>query len=182
MGSGNCPLDAIAYNSIMQRAVVDTSFWGAAVALGVDAYLTTLFRRPLWMPRAVIDEVMAQNPEAPGRVYPRQVRLAVALEDGRVQEWDPEQPYPRFGRGEAACLGVALQHRCHLLLNDRRPYQEALRLGIAAVSVPEVVGILAGRGTISAHTARVWLDALRDTVAEEMIDAVERILGREGQA
>lgn len=163
--------------------MVDTSFWSAAVATGVDAYLTDLFAVPLWMPQAVVDEVMAPNPLAPSRVYLRQQRLRAALRHGEMVVRDPVTPYWRFGRGEAACLGLAHEVGCYLLINDHRPYIEAINvLRLNVLSVPDVIAILASRGTVAIGTALAWLDLLRDTVSDALVDTVAEMLREGGSA
>ncbi len=170
------PADVVVYNRIMDLATVDTSFWSAAVAVGVDAYLYGLFASPLYMPEAVIAEVMAPHPAVPSRIYPRQVRLKLAMEDGRVLQRDPARPYWRFGKGEAASIGLALETGCYLLMNDLRPYREAIGIGLSVLCLPDIVAILATRNVVAARTALNWLDALRDTVGTALIDAVVDVI------
>lgn len=147
------------------------------MALGADAYLTDLFAVPMWMPDAVIQEIEAPNPSAPRRVYLRQQRLREALRHGDVVVRNPTRPHERYGSGEAACIGLALETGCELLINDYRPYAEALtRLGLDVLSVADFIAILAGRGTVGENTALAWLDQLRDTVSDALVEPIIEIL------
>lgn len=115
------------------------------VAVGADAYLTDLFAIPMWVPDAVVQEVEAANPSAPRRVYLRQQRLREALRHGDIVVRNPTRPYERYGPGEAACIGLAIETGCELLINDYRPYRDALtRLGLNVMSVADFIAILAG--------------------------------------
>lgn len=158
------------------RAVVDTSFWSAACHLGLEAFLYELFSRPLYMPDAVVEEVLRQTPGKPRRVYPYQQRLKIALEDGRIARRNPAEPYDRFGTSERACIGLALEQRCILLINDYRPYDAARRLGIAVMSVPELAVVLAGAGIMATRTARIHLDTLRDRTSDALIEMALGVL------
>ncbi len=161
----------------MNQAVIDASFWSAAVALGADAYLADLFAIPMWMPGAVVGEIEAPNPSAPRRIYLRQQRLREALRHGDIVVREPVRPHERFGPGEAACIGLALETGCELLINDYRPYGEALtRLGLDVLSVADFIAILAGRGTVAQNTALTWLDQLRDTVSDALVEPIIEML------
>lgn len=157
-------------------AVVDTSFWSAACHLELEVFLYELFARPLFMPAPVINEVLSQPPGKPRRVYPYRQRLKIALEDGRIARRDPVQPYPRYGAGERACIGLAKERDLVLLMNDYRPYAEARRLGISVMSMPELVITLAATGIMAHKAARNHLETLRDRTSDALIDAALRIL------
>lgn len=159
-------------------AVVDTSFWSAACHLGLETFLYELFIRPLVMPAQVIQEVFWQPPRKAQRVYPYQQRLKIALEDERITCRDPAEPYHRFGAGERACIGLAREEGLILLINDYRPYDEARRLGITVMSVPELVVTLAAAGIVAVKTAQGHMETLRDRTSDELVDVAIRVLGK----
>ena len=158
-------------------AVLDTSFWTAAVHVGVDAYLPLYFAMPILVPGAVRAEIEREG-SGSRRLREDQQRFRLWLEDGRLAVADPARSYPMLGRGEAACLGLAQERALVLLVNERRAYAEARRLGIRAVTVPELVVRLARDGYIGARKAHAMLDRLVNTTADAIIGIARRELDR----
>ncbi|MBX6378749.1 MAG: hypothetical protein IRY95_09415 [Clostridia bacterium] len=158
-------------------AVLDTSFWTAAVHVGVDAYLPLFFAMPILVPSAVRAEIEREGSES-RRLREDQQRFRLWLEDGRLAVADPAKPHSLLGRGEAACLGLAQERRLVLLVNERRGYVEAKRLGIRAVTVPEIVVRLAKGERISVNKARSMLDVLEETTADAIIALARSQLDR----
>lgn len=181
-----CACGCGVYNRIVSKhgvvAVVDTSFWSAAVHVGVDAYLPIFFDRPLLAPTAVIREVEREGRPDNPRLREDQQRFRVAMEDGRIARRDPTQPYRLFGPGEAACLGLAIELGAVLLVNEAAAYREAGRLGLRAVTVPEMVVRLAQRGHISKRRAHAMLDVLAETTSDAIIEQARRAVDKEASA
>lgn len=161
-------------------AVLDTSFWTAAVHVGVDAYLPLYFARPILVPSAVRSEVEREGSQS-RRLREDQQRFRLWLEDRRLEVADPERPYGLFGRGEAACLGLAQERNLILLVNERRAYAEARRLGLRAVTVPEMVVRLARDERIGLSKAHSMLDVLESTTSEAILDLARQELERLGK-
>lgn len=171
------------YNRGMKpAAVMDTSFWTAAVHVRVDAYLPLFFARPILVPNAVRAEIEREgDPENSRWLQEDRQRFRLWLEDGRVRIVDPAKPYRLYGPGEAACLGLALERGdLWILVNDRRPYEEALRLGLQAASVPELILQLVIWEKIPRFKAESMLDVLEDanTVSPGLIEMVREQLSR----
>jgi hypothetical protein len=84
------------------------------------------------------------------RIREDQQRLRLRLEDRRLVIQDPITRYPLFGAGSAACVDLALvRSGLAVLVNEVKPYREAVRLGLRAIAVPEIVVrlVAAARGT-----------------------------------
>lgn len=164
------------------QAVLDTSFWSAAVHVGVDAYLPLFFARPMLVPKAVVREIERVGEGSTGRLREDQQRFRLWLEDGRLWVWDPRRAYPRFGAGEAACLGLALEQRAlALLINEAKGYAEAGRTGLTAFTVPGIVARLAREGRISRQRAQVMLDVLEDTTGADIVDRARGAIAEGGR-
>ena len=165
-------LPADVYNDGMGllAAVLDTSFWSAAVHVGVDAYLPLFFDRPLLAPTAVLTEIERVHQAPSPRLREEQQRFRLWVEDGRVQILDPDVPHARLGAGEAAALGLARQHpRVALLVNESAGYVEARRMGVIAITVPEVVVRLARSGMVGRARGEAMLDVLEDVTSSAII-------------
>lgn len=175
--------DPVVYNRIMSKpsAVMDTSFWTAAVHTGVDAYLPLYFAMPILVPTAVKDEV-ERHGVGGARLREDQQRFRLWLEDQRLECVDPVRPYGMYGRGEAACLGVAQERRLVFLVNERRAYTEANRLGIRAVTVPEIVVRLVRDGRIAPKKGYTMLDVLADSTSDEIIETAQKAIEKGGPA
>ncbi len=162
--------------------MLDTSFWSAAVHVGIDAYLPLFFARPILVPGAVVGEIDRAGQSTP-RLREEQQRFRLWREDGRLVLADPVRPYGRFGSGEAACIGLALARAgLMLLVNEVRCYVEAGRLGLRAVAVPEVIVRLARDGRIAPNRAEILLERLEDTTSPQILAEARRAVAGEGMA
>jgi len=171
------------YNRVVDKrlAVLDTSFWSGAVHVGVDAYLPLFFARPLSVPTAVVREIERLGQPSSPRLREDQQRCRLWLEDGRLLIVDPVRPYGRFGAGEAASLGLALeQPGAVLLVNEVRCYVEAVRLGVHPVAVSEVVVRLARSGIIAGTRAASMLDLLEETTGTTILERARRAIAEGG--
>ena len=113
---------------------------------------------------AVAAELLEEFPR--GREFWKRVREEALFEAtpevGQVTE---------FGPGERAAINLALEHRDWLLLiDDRRPFLEAVRLGLRALCTPVLVSQLYTEGSLDAGKT---LEALaRLTVLQTMSPAL----------
>ncbi len=85
-----------------------------------------------------------------------------------------------FGPGERAAMNLALDHRdWTLLMDDRRPLQEALRLGLRTVCTPVLVVALYDDRHLDLQEALAFLAGLQalQTVSPALIEAAIAQLG-----
>ncbi len=86
-----------------------------------------------------------------------------------------------FGSGERAALDVALEHQdWMLLMDDQRPFHEAVRLGMKVLCTPVLVVAFFGDGTLTARQALLTLARLASlqTLSPNLLSASLAQLGR----
>lgn len=109
------------------------------------------------LPAAVEAEILSPDPHYPSRVYPDSA-LFEAMVPNFVRPSGPVPPRLRqFGPGESEAIPWAAQLDCPALINDRRPYEHARALQIAAISVPGMIVIARSQEFIPDHVARAIL-------------------------
>lgn len=154
-----------------QIATLDSSFWINAHRAGLLSPL--LDRFDLRYAPAVAGELQDRFPS--GREFWRLVR------EGALQEAVPVRTtLYGFGPGERAAINLALEHRdWWLLIDDRRPLEEAQRMGLATVCSPVLVTLLFQEGTLNAGQALHPLARLTalHTVSPVFIEAALAQLG-----
>jgi predicted nucleic acid-binding protein len=159
-----------------QDASLDTSFWSVGAIGHVLQYTFEFFE--VYVSEAVRTEILAPNPRFPGVVYPEAQLFKVFEEDGRFRRGnpDPANVLPVFGGGEAQAIGFAQEQGIWVLINDERPRQHALRLGLTAIAVPEFVALLYDQGFIHLVSARRIMDAIRPKTSARIMAEVETAL------
>src|SRR5579883_322578 len=155
---------------VKQSATLDSSFWVNVQRSGLLASLLARYR--LTYPPAVAAELSERF--ASGREFWRLVRA------GELDEVSPTRENVRqFGPGERQALNVALEHRDWVLfIDDRRPFEEAIRLGLQAISSPALVVLLAREGAMSTEEALATLARLAalGRLSPRLIDAASAAL------
>lgn len=111
-----------------QNATPDTSFWINAHRSGLLPHV--LERYHLFYAPAVAKELREEFPS--GREFWRLVRERILTEAVPESERIKE-----FGPGERAAINLALEHPIWvLLMDDRRPFREAMGLGLRVLCTP----------------------------------------------
>ena len=155
---------------VKQSATLDSSFWVNVQRTGLLPYLLARYR--VTYPPAVAVELSERF--ASGREFWRLVRA------GELDEVAPTRETMRqFGPGERQALNVALDHPDWVLfIDDRRPFEEAIRLGLQAISSPALVVLLARDGAMSATDALAMLARLAGLgrLSPRLIDAATAAL------
>jgi hypothetical protein len=160
------------YNKqVKQNATLDSSFWINAHRSGLLSVVMERFR--LHYTPAVAAELLKEFPS--GREFWKLVREEALFEVvpglGQVTE---------FGLGERAAMNLALEHRDWLLLiDDQRPFQEAVRLSLRALCTPVLVVQLYVEGRLDARQALEALArlAVLQTVSPALLAAALAQLG-----
>ena len=133
-------------------ASLDTSFWNMATRIGVVPYLFSFFR--VYYCHAVEKEIVTTDPEETSLVYPQAMLFMVMKEDGRLHAAEPKIPLSRYGVGEAHAIALARENKWVLLINDTRPSQFAVGLGLQTVAVPDFCVLLYSQGKITFPAVR----------------------------
>jgi predicted nucleic acid-binding protein len=137
----------------MEPAVIDSSFWVHAHRSGLLPYVRRRF--VLHFTAEVAAELDRRYPS--GRAFHR------LRQSGRLAEVLPQRrEITEFGSGERSALNVALEHRdWTLLLDDRRPFEEAARRHLRVLCSPVLTVVLYADGALRAATAERILSALQ---------------------
>jgi len=161
-----------------QAASLDTSFWSVGAIGNVLQYTFEFFE--VYVSDAVRAEILTPNPRYPGVVYPEAQLFKVFEADGRFRPGnpDPASVLPMFGHGEAQAIGFAQEQGMWVLINDERPRQYALQLGLTAVAVPEFVVLLYDRGFIHMASARRIMETIRLKTSARIMAEAETALRR----
>ena len=137
---------------VKQSATLDSSFWINAHRTGLLPYLQTRYR--LTYPPAVARELDERF--ASGAEFWRLVRNGELDEVGCIAD-----RIGQFGSGEREAINVGLEHPDWLVfLDDRRPFEEATRLGVRAVCSPALVVMLAREAAVTKEEALTLLARL----------------------
>ncbi|MBI4310687.1 MAG: hypothetical protein HY681_02805 [Chloroflexi bacterium] len=156
-----------------QNATLDSSFWINAHRSGLLPNVLELFA--IHYAPAVALELRETFPS--GREF---WRLA---QEGQVTEAVPKlEVFRSFGPGERGAINLALEHRdWTLLMDDRTPFVESVRLGLKALCTPVLVAQLFVEGALDAPTA---LEALARLAAMQTLspDLLALALAQIGKA
>jgi len=157
-------------------ATFDTSFWTNAYRAELLPYV--LERFALHYTPQVAGELPDTNPG--GREFWRLVRT------GEVVEATPIASHVRnHGVGERAAMNLAVEHpHWALLIDDRRPFQAARRMGLTVVCTPLLVVRLADERILANAEADALLRrlAMFNTVSPHLIsEAVLLLRGSSGR-
>lgn len=155
-----------------QNATFDSSFWINAHRSGLLQHVLAKYK--LSYPPAVAAELKESFPS--GQEFWRLAREGVIVEVAprflQVQG---------FGSGERAALNVALEHQDWvLLMDDQRPFHEAVRLGIKVLCTPVLIVGFFSDGTLTARQALLTLARLASlqTLSPNLLSASLAQLGR----
>ncbi len=161
-----------------QPAAFDSSFWINAHRSGLLP--DVLARYALHYSPTVAAELSPSFPS--GQEFWRQVKAG-----NLVQEAAAHGPVQEFGPGERSAINLALQHRNWvLLLDDYRPFQEAVRRGLRVLCSPVLAVMLFDEGELDARGVLETLARLAalQTVSPHLLAAalvqVSRILKPQG--
>jgi predicted nucleic acid-binding protein len=146
-------------------AVVDSSFWIHAHRSGLLPYVRRHY--VVHYTAAVSVELDPRFPS--GRTFQRLVQSGALIEVVSQRDAITE-----FGSGERSALNVAIEHPDWILLiDDRRPFEEAERRGLRALCSPVLVVVLYAQGALREATATRILAALRasGTLSPRLVDA-----------
>lgn len=134
------------------EATFDTSFWINAHRVGLVPHVLRSFT--LRYTAAVAGELRDRYP--PGQEFWRLVNA------GALEEVVPAAMRIReFGDGERAAISAIMEHPTWtLLMDDYRPYQMAVRMGMRVLCTPAVVINLFNERELNAIEARAVLEHL----------------------
>lgn len=88
---------------------------------------------------------------------------------------EPQKPLNLFGAGEAHAIALAYERSWLLRINDARPLQMALALGIKCVAVPDFRVLLYSQGRITRPAVQGYLRRLASTTQPALIRQAQRI-------
>ena len=167
---------------MMLDASLDTSFWDIAAQIGVAPYLFDYFR--IYYCKAVEQEIITTDPDESPLIYPQAILFRLMKESERLHLAEPSQSLKLFGAGEACAITLAQEKSWVLLLNDYRPLQFALSLGLSCVTVPGFCLILYSDGKITMQAVNGYINRLRATTslklrreAEVVVDLIAQKRG-----
>lgn len=154
-----------------QSATPDSSFWINAHRSGLLP--SVLERFQLYYPPAVAGELREEFPS--GREFWRLAR------EGLLKEVVPQSDQVRaFGAGERAAMNLALEHReWTILIDDRRPFLAAQRLGLKALCTPVLAVDLYHEGRLTLGQTLLALARLAalQTLSPDLLAAALAQLG-----
>jgi len=162
------------------HAVLDASFWINGHRGGILDFLPDYF--VLLAPSVVVEEIEYPSPltgllTPAGHVF-RQWRLA-----GRVNVQDPQQPVNWHQPGENAAIGLALECRYVLLIDDHAPYHRAKAESLPVVSTADLATYLyiQGRWSRSVAQAAIHRLGINRKLARTALTMMERIARTRGE-
>jgi hypothetical protein len=135
-----------------QYATFDTSFWINAHRAGLLPHVIDLYA--LRYTPSVGSELSPSFPS--GREFWMMVRRGVLLETA------PERDEIReFGPGERAAINLVMEHRdWTLLIDDQRPFQAAVHMGLRVICTPVLTIALFDQRRLSAEETLIALARL----------------------
>ncbi|HLH23161.1 MAG TPA: hypothetical protein VK066_11600 [Chloroflexota bacterium] len=155
-----------------QTATLDASFWVDAQRVGLLPYVH--HRYQLCYASDVAEELSPTLPS--GRDFWRQARAglltAVAVDQDQASD---------LGPGARAAINLALAHPDWiLLLDDQKPYREAVARGLRVLCSPVLITALFSEGTLDAAQALLALARLAalQTVSPHLVKAAIAHVGR----
>jgi len=153
-------------------ATLDTSFWVNVQRVGLLPHVQSRYR--LCYAPDVAGEMSTSS--ASGREFWRLARggflTEVVAEHDQVTE---------FGPGERAAINLALEHPDWiLLLDDQKPYQEAVQRGLRVLCSSVLVAAMFSEGALDATRAMIVLARLAtlQTVSPHLLAAAIAHVGR----
>jgi predicted nucleic acid-binding protein len=153
-------------------ATLDMSFWINAYRAGLLSHVVRRFR--LHCAPQVLAEFGQQFTS--GRDFRRRMQM------GEIGVVAPATLHlPEFNLGERAAISVAIEHPGWILLmDDYRPFLEATRRGLTAVSTPMLAVALYSEGMVDADETLTVLGRLAaiQTVSPHLIAASLATIGR----
>jgi hypothetical protein len=159
---------------MMLDASLDTSFWNIAAQIGLVPYLFDYFR--VFYCRAVEREIVTTDPEETPLIYPQAILFRLMKESGRLHLAEPGQSLSLFGAGEAYAISLAQERSWVLLMNDYRPLQLALTLGLRCITVPDFCLILYSDRKITEQAVKGYINRLRSTTSLKLLREAEAIV------
>lgn len=155
-----------------QNATFDSSFWINADRAGLLTHVLTTYT--LHYPPEVATELDPRFRS--GREFQRQAQTNML-----IQVTPSTEVVREHGQGERAAINLALEHRDWvLLMDDQRPFQTAVRLGLKVVCTPVLVVALFTDGYLDARDALTSLARLAalQTISPHLTAAALAQLGR----
>ncbi len=156
-------------------AVLDTSFYVHCFFAGLIPYLFDDYE--VYVTEGVIAEATPVMPGLPSVVLPNVKMFHLLQQLGAIKRQQPaDVPSLPYGLGEREAIGLALERRYVLLIDDYEPLQYALTSGITVVTTAEFVASLNQKGIITQGMALGWLRRLHNELRDELIDAARQQL------
>lgn len=153
--------------SAVPDAIMDTSFWNAALGARVEMYLPRLFR--VVAPPAVGTEILADRVTGRG-LFPNAEAFRLWESVGVLRVEGPSGGWPTAwgqaaftGKGEQEVLVLAHERQAIALVNDHRAADFARRKGLAVLDVPSWIVTLAATKAMPMGPAWAGLRYLEDT-------------------
>ncbi len=160
---------------VKQNATFDSSFWINAHRSGLLPNI--LARFDLRCPGTVARELRP--------TFPSGQAFWDLASQGAITEVDARESHVKeFGPGERAAIDIAYENRDWiLLLDDQRPFQEAVRLGLRVLCTPVLAVSLFDEGSLTAYEVLCILGRLAasQTVSPHLLAAALAQLGRSRQ-
>ncbi len=129
-----------------QYASLDASFWINVCNANIAAYLKNYFQ--LYAASVVAKEIRYPL-DILGIPSSTAVLFNQWVEQGVITIQDPQTPVDWFQSGENAAIGLAMENRCFLLIDDANPYHKAKAAGIKVVGSSEFIIFLFDQAQIS---------------------------------
>lgn len=154
-----------------EKASFDSSFWIHAVYLDLTKFILQDF--DLVCTEAVEKEL--------GENSPASLKLKGLLNHATIERKNPKKDtISLYGAGERAAINLAFQEHIILLIDDWRPYEAALEVGVRVINSMAYVVHLYRKGTLSlsqvlemlARIARrgtvrpAWIESALKTIIE----------------
>lgn len=150
-------------------AVFDSSFWIHAIYLDLTKFILQDFE--LVCTTAVENEIGSNNPAS--------LRLKGLLSHGTIKRKNPKREIINlYGKGERSAISLALQEQMILLIDDWRPYEAALEVGVKVVNTMVYIAHLYKETKLSFYEALEMLVkiARRGTVRQIWIESTLRTI------
>jgi predicted nucleic acid-binding protein len=164
---------------MMLDASLDTSFWNIAAQVGIVPYLFDYFQ--VHYCQAVEQEIVTTDPQETSLIYPQAILFRLMKESGRLHLVEPGQSLKLFGAGEAFAISLAQERSWVLLLNDYRPLQFALALGLSCITVPDFCLILYLDRKITVQAVKGYINRLRSTTSLKLLREAEAVVDQIAQ-
>lgn len=158
-------------------AVLDTSFWSCVVHINLHGFLEEIFQRPIFVPPAVEDEILRKSNAPQERIYPYQKEFEIHKQAGLLTVRAPDEHIQKFGEGEGEALVLAKELNAVLLVNENQSYQHGKsQMGLACVTVPVFVVLLASQNIIASNAAEQRVKKCRHVTSNQYIEKALELL------